>query len=119
MEDPTVILTASDIVEKANNIINKINHAMLVCNLKDHNRYKHLYQRILLLTLIASDSERYAQEDVRVQMNRLLCKYDKIFTRLLKDKPSEDEYIKTALGGMSGSFDELKSMLEEHHETTT
>ena len=119
MENPTVILTASDIVEKANNIINKINHAMLACNLKDHNRYKRLYQRILLLTLIASDSERYGREDARNQVSRLLYKYDKMFTRLLKDKPSEDEYIKTALGGMSGSFDELKSMLEENRETTT
>lgn len=100
MENHTVILSVDDIVEKANNIINKINHAMLVCNLKDHNRYKRLYQRILLLTSIDSDSEQYWREDARNQVSRLLYKYDKMFTRLLKGKPSEDECIKTALGGV-------------------
>lgn len=120
MENSTVILSADDIVEKANAIIKKIHHAQLVCNLKDRNRHFICPNRALLCSLIANDSKRYIREDARDQVSRLLCKYDKTFTRLLKGKPSEDEYVDLAVDTICRELDLVsKEMEKENRETTT
>lgn len=57
--------------------------------------------------------------NVRERASKTMIRYDKMFTRLLKGKPSEDECIKTALGGVVGSFTKIESMLKGNHEKTT
>lgn len=78
----------SSIKQRAVDLITKIQKALVVCNLRDYNRDTRIPGYLMVLTYVCFSSHTC------IGMNKYLNRYDKVFTRLLKGKPSIDEWSK-------------------------